>query len=169
MRPSPLGPKCAVFAGVLASMTVAAPAFAGDHFAKVPLSRAGIACRSQRESVESYWSNLLNVDSIAHTVWCPLDSLFGGEAPLSVSVAVSPGWATTSSCTIAEYFASNTGWFYSVNSITHMAPANVDVIGFTLRGDAGIFGAEVECSLPPQSFILGYSESLDVIFHATDW
>jgi hypothetical protein len=159
--------KSSLFAlTLLAAITGSASGFAGSG-GWFTQTRPGIACKTENPNMIANWARLLNVDPNTQGAWCPLDSdsaaPWGSIAPSDVEVDVTPGWANTQSCTLAELTGPNSGYFFGVSNIAHNG--SWDSIEFHGVNNA-MLSSEVECSVPSGQAIYRYAAR---IFQEYDW
>ena len=159
-----------------ATLAVSASASAG-RYAYTSIERGGIACHTASPNVAAWGAQLTNYDPNPQNLWCPLDTsdqAAAGPEFTSVWVNVSPGWATTSSCTVSILSQANRGWFLGGTgneTVAHNPQTNTDVVtisqGFPWL--TSTVGAAVTCTLPYGATLYDYHERVPLYFDWTDW
>ena len=157
--------KSCFFALLLASLLAGTVDASAGQYGWTTFSRPGIACRSQPDPNEgANWTNLGNWTYGTQTFWCPLQ---GTDAALmsNLSVNLTSGWATTTSCTLAFIFP-NSGYWYNANSIAKNS--GFDTLQWSNPQSPSSI-REVECSVPSGQMLMDYNERMFVYFDWTSW
>jgi hypothetical protein len=145
--------RACLFAFLLAPLLTGAV----DASANTQFWNPGIACRSPPvANMGASWSSLGNWTGSTQTAWCPLYLVNGDSGVNNINVLVTAGWATTSSCYIAEMSDATHGIWYNPNSIVHNN-STTDSVTFSIPNPAYV-DDEVQCDIPNGQLLLSYNQ-----------